>query len=225
MNSISNPKLEDKMTSTLVDLVGETVRVALGGGSFLNGEVQEVNAEQVKVRGRWLPIAAVTTEDEIEHVKKSNIDRERRIRVAEQEAKEAVELAQKSGPPVLMYKPTGTETYTDFTPWFSSEDYTLLVQVRSDSHDVAAAEYASWGGESIPHEHIREYSEHFTDSEWILTFPFNETAKYPFPIVLSGTGGGKALGEPAGILSGSAVRVNFKSIIEPLVRSGLRTRL
>ena len=36
-----------------------------------------------------------------------------------------------------------------------------------------------------------------------------------------GTGGGLALGEAAGILSGRRVRVNYPSIIEALVRCGL----
>jgi hypothetical protein len=43
--------------------------------------------------------------------------------------------------------------------------------------------------------------------------------------VVSGTGGGAALGEPAGILLKNTVRVNYTEIIEPLIRAGLRTHL
>jgi len=215
--------MENKMTST-IDLEGTAVRVAMGSGSFLHGDVQEVSADSVKVKGRWFPLAAVQTEEEVEQQIKANVNTDRRLRRVEQEAKEAAELALKNGPPVLAYKPTGTETYADFTPWLSAEDYTLRVQIRTDSYDFANAEYVAWAGESIPDEHILAYDKHFTESEWVLTFPFNEGASYPFPIVMSGTGGGKALGEAAGILSGSTVRVNFKSIIEPLVRAGLRLK-
>ena len=211
------------MTSTIE--IGEAVRVSMPGGLFLHGDIQEVNADSVKVKGRWFSVADAKTEEEIEHTKKSNIDAGRRIRQAEADAKLAAEAALKSGPPVLAYKPTGTETYADFAPWFSSEDYTLVVQVRPSNRETSECEYISWAGESIPEEHIREYPENGFGREWILTFPFNETVAYPFPIVVSGTGGGAALGEPAGILLKNTVRVNYTEIIEPLIRAGLRTHL
>jgi len=215
--------MENKMTST-IDLEGTAVRVAMGSGSFLHGDVQEVSADSVKVKGRWFPLAAVQTEEEVEQQIKANVNTDRRLRRVEQEAKEAAELALKNGPPVLAYKPTGTETYADFTPWFSSEDYTLTVQVRPSNREAAENEYISWAGESIPEDHIREYDENGFGREWILTFPYNEAAAYPFPIVVSGTGGGLALGQAAGILFKNRVRVNYTEIIEPLVRAGLRTR-
>jgi len=210
------------MTST-IDLEGTAVRVAMGSGSFLHGDVQEVTMDSVKVKGRWFPITAVQTEEEVEQQIKANVNTDHRLRRAEQEAKEAAELALKKSP-VLAYKPSGIESYSSFTPWFSSEDYTLTVQVRPSNREAAENEYISWAGESIPDAHIREYDENGFGREWILTFPYNEAAAYPFPIVVSGTGGGLALGQAAGILFKNTVRVNYTEIIEPLVRAGLRTR-
>lgn len=79
------------MTST-PDLEGTAVRVAMGSGLFLHGDVQEVNADSVKVKGRWFLISAVQTEEEVEHIKKSNIDTDRRLRRAEQESAERVKI-------------------------------------------------------------------------------------------------------------------------------------
>jgi ribosomal protein L37E len=76
------------MTSTIE--IGEAVRVSMPGGLFLHGDIQEVNADSVKVKGRWFSVADVKTEEEIEHTKKSNIDAGRRIRQAEAGTREVV---------------------------------------------------------------------------------------------------------------------------------------
>jgi hypothetical protein len=117
---------------------------------------------------------------------------------------------------------TSEVEYTDLS-WRPS-DYTLAVQVRPSNRDFAEQEYLLWAGMSIPEEFVREYEENGYGREWILAFPFDENAAYPFPIVLGGTGGGVALKQSAGILTGNTVRVNYTDIIEPLVRAGLRAR-
>jgi hypothetical protein len=91
MNSISNQKMENKMTSAL-DLAGEEVRCSLGGGSFISGVVQQVNDDHVIVRGRSFPLSAVQLREDVEHLRKSNIDTDRRLRRVEQEAADRVKI-------------------------------------------------------------------------------------------------------------------------------------
>ncbi len=118
--------------------------------------------------------------------------------------------------------------YASFLPsWLLNPR--LKLHTRVATYDVAVDEYASWtGGEMFPVENINAVSERgkkYRRSpfyEWQLTFRYDAAVSYPFPIVPLGQGGGLKLGEPAGILKGNTVRVSFKSIIEPLVRSGLR---
>ena len=83
------------MTSTL-NMEGEAVRVNLGGGTFMHADVQEVNGDSVKVKGRWFNIANVQTEEEIEQLKRANVEAGRRLRKAEEDAKLAVEAALKA---------------------------------------------------------------------------------------------------------------------------------
>jgi hypothetical protein len=69
------------MTSTL-NLEGEQVRVRLENGAMMRGDVQEVTTDSVKVKGRWFPISAVQTEEEIENLiyERQRADRERQER-------------------------------------------------------------------------------------------------------------------------------------------------
>lgn len=122
-------------------------------------------------------------------------------------------------------------TYTAFAPWLCNEDYKLHVQVRSANEALALAQYATWSGEDVPDECITRKQNDTTagwqrTQQWVLQFPYNANVAYPFPIVESGCGGGLRLGEAAGILNkrGKTVIVSFVSIIEPLVRAGLRAR-
>jgi hypothetical protein len=117
--------------------------------------------------------------------------------------------------------------YSSFAPWLSSEEYSLFVMVKPTKRILAENDYITWSGESLPEECIREFREgsKFGGYEWILTFPFSDGGVYPFPIVLNGTGGGGTGGTPTGILTGNTVRVNFTSIIEPLIRAGVKAQV
>jgi hypothetical protein len=79
------------MTSTIE--IGEAVRVSMPGGLFLHGDIQEVNADSVKVKGRWFSVADVKTEEEIEQAKKDNVVASRRLQQAEADAKAVAEQA------------------------------------------------------------------------------------------------------------------------------------
>jgi hypothetical protein len=213
------------MTSTL-NLEGEQVRVRLENGAMMRGDVQEVNANSVKVKGRWFPITAVQTEDEVEQQIKANVNTDRRLRRAEQEAKEAAERiikeAKNSGTPVFAARASGE--YSDFVYMLGS-DYTLRAQVQDEEfYDVVNSEYSSWSGKVLSDDCVPPFQPKTWGRQWQLQFEFSDNMQYPFPIVVGGTGGSMTLGEPCGILTGTAVRVNCESIIEQAIRAGLEAR-
>ena len=224
------------MTSTL-NLEGEAVRVSIGNGSFLHGDVQEVNAEQVKVRGRWFPLSVVQTEEEVEQFMKANIAEDRRRSRAEQEAKEAAarvtSLAAENKPKRVFrfeqgiaYKPTGAEKYEDFVALLNSTGFKLWAEAQT-SEDIARCyiNYSEWSaGDSLPEENVAHYPNRTNPVEWRLTFPFTENYAYPFPIIEAGAQGKRPCGNgvPVGILSGSRVTLNYVAEVEKLVRAGLR---
>jgi hypothetical protein len=120
-----------------------------------------------------------------------------------------------------------TTDYKNFLPSWLKNPH-LGLHTRAATLLAARDEYAKWtSGESFNGKMtvVEEPLKLYTWSpfhEWQLSFTYDAAVSYPFPIVDSGMGGGLALGEPAGILLGNKVRVSFKSIIEPLVRAGLR---
>lgn len=129
--------------------------------------------------------------------------------------------------PVQRFIPASTDYETFLPAWLQNPR--LRLHTRCATLEAACGDYFAWtGGDTFPVENITAISEptkRYTWSpfpEWQLSFTYDETVKYPFPIVSVGMGGGIKLGEPAGILKGSRVSVSFKSIIEPLVRKGLR---
>lgn len=208
--------------------ISEPVRVRLGGGSFLRGEVQDIRGSELLVKGRWFPVASVETEQEIDN----------RIRANERAAKEQASVERRQVKPAKLEEREpgivvlATDTYENFAPWLSREDYQLYIAARPANEQAARSEYAEWAGETIPEECLLVTSCDESGGtwtpfhQWFLKFDFDETEKYPFPIVDAGFGGGIKLGEPAGILSKNRkyVTVSFSAIIEPLVRAGLRAR-
>lgn len=207
------------MTSTLE--IGDAVRVSLPGALFLHGDIQDVNESSVKVRGRWFPVETVKTEEQIEDETRENVRQAAREKEAERAAKVAAENALKSEPKVPLVAAHATGEYANFVYDIQRLNYSLRVQVQDRNfYDKANDEYSSWSGSVLPDAAVVEEMKAW-GREWILQFDFDESVMMPFPIVVSGTGGGLALGEAAGILSGRRVRVNYPSIIEALVRCGL----
>jgi hypothetical protein len=80
------------MTSTLEIGIGDEVRASFPGGLFVRGPVQEVNGEQVKVRGRWFRKEDATPAEEIENRIHANEAAERTRRANEQAGIEALKI-------------------------------------------------------------------------------------------------------------------------------------
>ena len=209
------------MTSVL-DLEGEEVRVSLGGGSFLSGVVQQVNDDRVIVRGRTFPLSAVQLREDVEQMRKSNIDTDRRLRRAEQEAKEAAELALKGEPkiPILLSRAVKDDiVISTFVTYLQSSKYRLYLSCKPELTEVGESEYIAWSGESLPEDAIRTY-ENAYGREWFLTFEYSDDIQYPVSVVERGTGGGQ--GEPVILHKNGRCELCYWQIIEQLVRAGLR---
>jgi hypothetical protein len=219
---------EQKMTSTL-NLEGEAVRVSIGNGSFLHGDVQEVNAEQVKVRGRWFPLSAVQTEEEVEQFMKANIAEDRRRSRAEQEAVLAAEIALHGEPkvPVMLSekKELTAAELSDFVSYLLRTGYRLHLAAREDGLEQALEEYRTWtDGSELPEDCIYMNDTAFTAREWFLEFHYDDSISYPFPIIEMGTVGRGSKSEPRGLHHSGRVTACYTEIAEFAVRSGVRAR-
>ena len=107
-------------------------------------------------------------------------------------------------------------------------DYKLLVFATQEGAVKAAGEYLWWCGDTIPDTAIYYYENRNSPREWRLTFPFDPSVAYPFPIDEMGTSnhvGPRKCDRPRGLLRSKGhrnVEVNFACIVETLVRAGLR---
>ena len=81
------------MTTTLE--IGDAVRASVGGGLFVHGELLELRGEEAKVRGRWVPLSGVITEEALEDKKHEAVRTESRLRIAEQTAELEAAFARK----------------------------------------------------------------------------------------------------------------------------------
>jgi hypothetical protein len=211
------------MTSTL-NLEGEAVRVSLGGGTFMHADVQEVNGDSVKVKGRWFNIADVQTEEEIEQLKRANVEAGRRLRKAEEDAKLAVEAALKGAPKVPVMLPTGGN-YSDFVELLNSVGYYFDVRVREDGIKTADEQYRDWTGESLPEfaVYLHTNPDAWTAVEWRVVATVPEGTVFPFDTAVAGTlGRGRSVN--SALLDGCHLTINCESIVEQLARGGLRVR-
>jgi hypothetical protein len=214
---------EQKMTSTL-NLEGEAVRVSIGNGSFLHGDVQEVNAEQVKVRGRWFPLSAVQTEEEVEQFMKANIAEDRRRSRAEQEAKEAAEIALRGIPKIPVMLPIGG-SFDAFVALLNSVGFLFDVRVREDGIETAKAQYRNRTGEELPEfaVYLHTNPDAWTAVEWRICATVPEGTVFPFETAIAGTlGRGRSVG--SALLDGCHLTINVESIVGALAQSGLRVR-
>ena len=215
------------MTSAL-DLAGEEVRCSLGGGSFISGVVQQVNDDHVIVRGRSFPLSAVQLREDVEHLRKSNIDTDRRLRRVEQEAKEAAELVLKGEPRIPIIHPASGD-YATFVAMIQAAGYTLYVRSRQDGMDAAISEYAEWtGGEELPENalymHLND-DKAWSSHEWRLITKVELDSACPFPLAEAGTLGCGFKGDPCGIIhKNGSLEVNWNCIVGELVKNGLRAQ-
>ena len=121
----------------------------------------------------------------------------------------------------------GTEnlSYAAFVVLLRDRGYRLYVRGNEAGIAAAEASYREWArGEALPANAARADSKRWgvDGAEWYLLFKMPSDGALPFPTVLEQTGGGKALGRAAGIVSGTRVAVYFPEIIEQAVRAGLR---
>ena len=121
----------------------------------------------------------------------------------------------------------GTEnlSYAAFVVLLRDRGYRLYVRGNEAGIAAAEASYREWArGETLPANAARADGKRWgvDGAEWYLLFDMPADGALPFPTVLEQTGGGKALGRAAGIVSGTRVAVYFPEIIEQAVRAGLR---
>ena len=215
------------MTSAIE--IGDAVRASVGAGLFVHGEVQELRGEECRVRGRWVPLSGVKTEEQIEDEKHEIIRENYRQRAAEQAAKLAAETALKSAPKVPLVlsqkKELTFDERCDFISHLLSTGYRLHVAAREDGIEQAREEYSSWtDGESLSEDCVYMNDTAFTTREWFLEFYYDENISYPFPIIEMGTVGRGSKSEPRALHHGGKVTACYAEIAEFAVRSGIRAR-
>lgn len=117
------------------------------------------------------------------------------------------------------------DEFKKFVDYLNRVGYALRAEVRTDGVEQVEQEYAEWCGESLPNEFITIYDNRPLAREWRLKFYLYDKTNCPFPISTMGTNGGKPSKEPKGLVynDGRAV-VQYASIIEKLVRAGLRVQ-
>ncbi len=209
------------MTSAIE--IGDAVRASVGGGLLVHGEVQELRGEECRVRGRWVPLSGVKTEEQIEDEKHENVRQVARDKEAERAAKAAAEAALKSAPKVpvfLAYPVEGDDTIAALVAYLQRSKYRLYLSCKPDLVGVGEDEYNVWtGGESLPEDAVRTY-ENAYGREWFLTFEYSSDIQYPVSVIERGTGGGQ--GAPAILHKNGHCELCYWQIIEQLVRAGLR---
>jgi hypothetical protein len=105
------------------------------------------------------------------------------------------------------------------------QGYSLYVMVRDDEqHARAEEEYKSWSGEDLPLEHVYLSKRPNISREWRLYFKLKPGMFLPFRLAPRGTGRLDGKGTEQGYLGpDNRVDVYWPTIIEQLVRAGLRT--
>ena len=127
---------------------------------------------------------------------------------------------------------TGTGTYDAFAAMIQLKGYTLTAELHDEKElEETEAEYHEWtGGEALPEDCVKLYPDKPGTRfwrEWCLSFKFDFTTDCPFNLVREGTGGGGvgASRTPVGIVhKNGKVTVRYSSIIEKLIRIGLRAQ-
>ncbi len=123
--------------------------------------------------------------------------------------------------PVLLPRTGGN--LADLIAYCEETTYYLVACCKPEGIDRAKAEYRAWSGEALDSEFIRVQSaSFFSDREWHFRYNYDAHAPTPFPLVEGRTGGGRALGEPAGIVQNGYVTVYSPALVEQVVRAGLR---
>lgn len=118
------------------------------------------------------------------------------------------------------------ESIDAFVQFLEATGYTLIVHVRHDGLELVEAEYRQWCGEELSGEAIRHYENKPVQRQWRLGFTLsNPETKLPFPVDIMGTTGRRPTVKPRGLIQGKYVVVYFASIIEELVRAGLRVTI
>ena len=118
---------------------------------------------------------------------------------------------------------TAANSWGTFVDYLRRTRYTLEVHTREDGLAQAEAEYFTWSGESLPAAAICHYENRPLPREWRLTFRLADGVPVPFPIEIGGITGKHPDNHPRGLLHEKGrVRVYYSSIIEQLIRAGLR---
>ena len=211
------------MTTTLE--IGDAVRASVGGGLFVHGEVLELRGEEAKVRGRWVPLSGIITEEALEDKKHEAARTESRLRIAEQTARLEAEAALRCAPKVPVMLPMGG-SYSDFVSLLNNIGYYFDVRVREDGIDTANQQYGQWSGEILPGfaVYVHTNPEAWAAVEWRVLATVPEGIAFPFDTAVAGTLGRGHSINSALLGDGGRLTINCESIVEQLVRSGLRVR-
>lgn len=202
--------------------IGEEVRASLGNGLMLRGEVQELRSAEARVKGRWIPLSAVKSVNEIEDVQRSNRIAVKQLALQIAKQQEEAEKAEKKIPVML---PTGG-SYDSFVVLLNNTGYYFDVRVREDGFETAVDQYLQWSGEELPEEavYVHTNCDAWTAVEWRILATVPEGEVFPFETAVAGTlGRGHSVGS-ALLDNGCRLTINCESIVEQLVRSGLRVR-
>jgi hypothetical protein len=124
--------------------------------------------------------------------------------------------------PVVIEEPVDN-AWKNFVTYLNASGFRLVVQTTTASAEQAMDEYHTWAGEELPEKAIYFYEKHRT-REWRLFFKISDNVNVPFPLELKGTTGVTVRStKPRGLYDDKGqAHVNFASIIETLVRAGLR---
>lgn len=134
---------------------------------------------------------------------------------------------------LLPYHPIiGTGTYEEFATILQRRGYTLTAEIHeADELEPTQAEYITWtNGETLPDELVKLYPNRPGTvfwREWCLHYQWSSDFTAPFELVREGTGGGgHGLNrKQVGIIhKNGKVTVRYSSIIEKLIRAGLRAQ-
>lgn len=133
---------------------------------------------------------------------------------------------------LVSYKPIeASGTYGEFAAMLQRRGYSLTAELHDeDEYDPTLEEYTEWAGESMPEDCIKIYPNRPGTvfwREWCLDFKYDRDMEIPFDLVREGTGGGGkgTARKPVGIIHmNNHVTVRYSSIVEALIRAGLRAQ-
>lgn len=129
-----------------------------------------------------------------------------------------------TGPRVVEPKNKTPECWAALIAYLYATGYTLRAQCREDGQQIVETEYREWSGEDFPEVALRHYENRPTPREWRLSFSIKDfSMELPFALEIMGTTGNKPTQRPRGLLATNGrVEVYFASIVQQLVRAGLR---